>query len=150
MLYLANAAPFLGMVQITVYTGAVMMLFLFVLMVVGLDSSDSLVETLRAWEAAVAKVTHWIFYFLMLAIPLTGWGMHSAGSGGKPVSMFGLFDFPALPVGSDKPTIGLFHELHEVTATAMLVLLGLHVLAALKHQFLDRDGTMARMLRFSR
>ena len=47
VLYLANAAPFLGMVQIIVYTGAVMMLFLFVLMVVGVDSSDSLVETLR-------------------------------------------------------------------------------------------------------
>ena len=47
ILYIANSAPFLGMVQIIVYTGAVMMLFLFVLMVVGVDSSDSLVETLR-------------------------------------------------------------------------------------------------------
>ena len=47
VLYIANAAPFLGMVQIIVYTGAVMMLFLFVLMVVGVDSSDSLIETLR-------------------------------------------------------------------------------------------------------
>ena len=40
ILYVANSAPFLGMVQIIVYTGAVMMLFLFVLMVVGVDSSD--------------------------------------------------------------------------------------------------------------
>ena len=47
VLYIANSAPFLGMVQIIVYTGAVMMLFLFVLMVVGVDSSDSLIETLR-------------------------------------------------------------------------------------------------------
>ena len=47
VLYIVNAAPFLGMVQIIVYTGAVMMLFLFVLMVVGVDSSDSLIETLR-------------------------------------------------------------------------------------------------------
>jgi len=47
ILYVANAAPFLGMVQIIVYTGAVMMLFLFVLMVVGVDSSDSLIETIR-------------------------------------------------------------------------------------------------------
>ena len=52
VLYLANAAPFLGMVQIIVYTGAVMMLFLFVLMVVGVDSSDSLVETLRGQRVA--------------------------------------------------------------------------------------------------
>ena len=47
VLYVALQAPFLGMVQVIVYTGAVMMLFLFVLMVVGVDSSDSLVETIR-------------------------------------------------------------------------------------------------------
>ncbi len=46
-LYIAQDAPFLGIVQIVVYTGAIMMLFLFVLMLVGVDASDSLVETLR-------------------------------------------------------------------------------------------------------
>lgn len=45
--YIANEAPFLGIVQIIVYTGAVMMLFLFILMLVGVDSSDSLEETIR-------------------------------------------------------------------------------------------------------
>jgi NADH-quinone oxidoreductase subunit J len=45
--YVVNAAPFLGVVQIIVYTGAIMMLFLFVLMLVGRDASDSLIETLR-------------------------------------------------------------------------------------------------------
>ena len=52
VLYIANSAPFLGMVQIIVYTGAVMMLFLFVLMVVGVDSSDSLIETIRGQRLA--------------------------------------------------------------------------------------------------
>jgi NADH-quinone oxidoreductase subunit J len=47
VLYAVQDAPFLAAVQIIVYTGAVMMLFLFVLMLVGVDSSDSLVETLR-------------------------------------------------------------------------------------------------------
>lgn len=58
ILYIANSAPFLGMVQIIVYTGAVMMLFLFVLMVVGVDSSDSLVETLRGqrWAAILLAI----------------------------------------------------------------------------------------------
>ena len=45
--YIAGQAPFLGFVQIIVYTGAVMMLFLFVIMLVGVDSSDSLVETIK-------------------------------------------------------------------------------------------------------
>ena len=52
VLYIANSAPFLGMVQVIVYTGAVMMLFLFVLMVVGVDASDSLIETIRGQRAA--------------------------------------------------------------------------------------------------
>lgn len=112
--------------------------------------SPPLVETLKAWEAALAKVTHGLLYFLMLAVPVAGWGLHSAFGQGKPVSMFGLFNFPALPVGSDKPTIGMYHELHEVFATAMLLLMVVHVLGALKHQFIDRDGTMRRILPWGR
>jgi NADH-quinone oxidoreductase subunit J len=51
-LYVVNAAPFLGAVQIIVYTGAIMMLFLFVLMLVGRDASDSLIESLRGQRTA--------------------------------------------------------------------------------------------------
>ena len=51
-IYVVNQAPFLGAVQIIVYTGAIMMLFLFVLMLVGRDSSDSLIETLRGQRVA--------------------------------------------------------------------------------------------------
>ena len=51
-MYVVNSAPFLGAVQIIVYTGAIMMLFLFVLMLVGRDASDSLIETLRGQRIA--------------------------------------------------------------------------------------------------
>lgn len=56
VLYLSLNAPFLGMVQIIVYTGAIMMLFVFVMMIVGVDSSDSFVETLKGqrWAALIA------------------------------------------------------------------------------------------------
>ena len=56
--YIAQDADFLGVIQIFVYTGAVMMLFLFVLMLVGVDSSDSLVETLtgQRWATAVLSI----------------------------------------------------------------------------------------------
>ena len=58
ILYVALQAPFLGMVQVIVYTGAVMMLFLFVLMIVGVDASDSLVETIKGqrWLAIVLSL----------------------------------------------------------------------------------------------
>ena len=52
MLYIAQDALFLGVVQVVVYTGAVMMLFLFVLMLIGVDSSESLVETIRGQRIA--------------------------------------------------------------------------------------------------
>ncbi|XVV03391.1 NADH-quinone oxidoreductase subunit J [Actinosynnema sp. CA-248983] len=54
VLYMVQQAPFLGFVQIIVYTGAIMMLFLFVLMLVGRDSSDSVVEVLRGQRLAAA------------------------------------------------------------------------------------------------
>lgn len=56
MLYIAQDALFLGVVQIVVYTGAVMMLFLFVLMLIGVDSADSLVETIRGQRLAAIGV----------------------------------------------------------------------------------------------
>jgi NADH-quinone oxidoreductase subunit J len=54
--YTAEHAPFLAVVQVVVYTGAVLMLFLFVLMLIGVDSMDSLVETLRGQRAAALAV----------------------------------------------------------------------------------------------
>lgn len=74
ILYIANNAPFLGMVQIIVYTGAVMMLFLFVLMVVGVDSSDSLIETIRAQRFLSMLLG-------LLLIVILVWGLGSALSG---------------------------------------------------------------------
>jgi NADH-quinone oxidoreductase subunit J len=50
--YIVQAGPFIGMVQIIVYTGAIMMLFLFVLMLVGRDASDAVIESLRGQQAA--------------------------------------------------------------------------------------------------
>jgi NADH-quinone oxidoreductase subunit J len=52
VLYIAQDAVFLGVVQVVVYTGAVMMLFLFVLMLIGVDSADSLIETIRGQRIA--------------------------------------------------------------------------------------------------
>ncbi|MEV6067442.1 NADH-quinone oxidoreductase subunit J [Nocardia sp. NPDC052001] len=71
--YIAENALFLGIVQIVVYTGAVMMLFLFVLMLVGVDSSESLRETLRGQRIAVLIVG---IGFGMLVIAAVARGMN--------------------------------------------------------------------------
>ncbi len=100
VLYLASEAEFLGVVQVFVYTGAVMMLFLFVLMLVGVDSSDSLVETIQGHKAAATVVVLGLVSVMSLAIGsirlptavgLTG----SAGSPGpntSPGNVNGLAD----------------------------------------------------------
>ncbi len=74
VLYIANNAPFLGMVQVIVYTGAVMMLFLFVLMVVGVDSSDSLIETIKGQRFLAMLLG-------LLLIVILVWGLGSALAG---------------------------------------------------------------------
>jgi NADH-quinone oxidoreductase subunit J len=86
VLYLAQDAPFLGVVQVVVYTGAVMMLFLFVLMLVGVDSADSLVETLRGQR--VAAVVAAIGFGALLVLGLgdavtTNEGLDAANADGN-------------------------------------------------------------------
>lgn len=68
IVYFAQQAPFLGSVQIFVYTGAVMMLFLFVLMLVGVDSSDSLIETIKGQRAAASLLGLGVVVLLLATI----------------------------------------------------------------------------------
>jgi NADH-quinone oxidoreductase subunit J len=79
IIYVSLSAPFLGMVQVIVYTGAIMMLFLFVLMVVGVDSSDSLVETVRGQRPA-AILSGLGFAILLLGLLGSGTSEMPAGS----------------------------------------------------------------------
>lgn len=104
------------------------------------------VPTMKRWEVVLARITHWLFYILIVAIPLSGWAMTSAASGGQPVDFFGLFGFPGLPLSRNEATAGVLHEVHEIGATMVLLLFFLHVAAALKHQFFNRDTTLARMI----
>ena len=72
--YLIEQGPFLGLVQIIVYTGAIMILFLFVLMLVGRDSSDSIVESLRGqrWAAALFGIGFALMVALAVGRAFTG------------------------------------------------------------------------------
>ena len=88
ILYFSLEAPFLGTIQIIVYTGAIMMMFLFVLMMVGVDSSDSLIETIKG-QRVLASLFGLIFGAMLvsaitssLASPSAGLAAVSADSGG--------------------------------------------------------------------
>jgi NADH-quinone oxidoreductase subunit J len=77
--YTAEQAPFLAVVQVVVYTGAVLMLFLFVLMLVGVDSTDSLVETLRGQRVAAVVVGLGFAVLLVAGLADALHGFHPRG-----------------------------------------------------------------------
>ena len=96
-----------------------------------------------AWQRRAAHGSHFMLYALLFALPLTGWLMSSAAN--RPVSWFGLMQLPDF-VAPDKGLQELFHDAHHFLIWTLLALASLHVAAALKHQLIDRDGLLFRML----
>lgn len=95
------------------------------------------------WKKRLAHLVHFGLYASMVIMPLSGWAMSSAA--GYPVSFFGLFNLPDLVI-KDKQLSGLFKEIHEVSATVLIILFILHVGAALLHHFIYKDNVLKRML----
>src|SRR3546814_13685651 len=91
------------------------------------------------WQAAAARATHIFFYVAMIALPLTGWLMSSAAPVRYPLPFFWLFDVPYLPVAQAKPIAGVWHEAHEILGLSAIAIVVLHVLAALKPTYIERN-----------
>ena len=98
---------------------------------------------MKAWEVMLARITHWLFYLLMLVAPVTGWLMVSAI--GRSTSWFGLFDVGPLPVGGGEDAKETYEERHELIGWILLALVALHVLGALKHQLQGHRHLFGRM-----
>lgn len=96
-----------------------------------------------AWQLKAAELTHGLLYVLMFAVPLSGWLMSSAK--GFPVVWFGVLPLPDL-VGKDEALGDLFKLAHQWLNFSLLGLVALHLGAVLKHQFIDRDTTLSRIL----
>lgn len=97
---------------------------------------------LPPWQALLAHLVHGLIYGFLVAMPLLGWIVLSAG--GKPVPLFG-FELPAL-VAPDPDLAKQARELHETLGTAGYWLIGLHAAAALYHHYVRRDDSLRRML----
>ena len=95
------------------------------------------------WQRRAAQGTHGLLYLLFFAVPLAGWAYSS--SSGFPVVVFGVLPLPDwVPV--DRELASALKLLHKVLALGLAALVGLHIVAALKHHFMDRDGLLRRML----
>lgn len=109
--------------------------------------------TYQRWERIVSHSVHGLLYLLMLGLPLSGWLHDSAwkDAAAHPMHLYGLVPWPRIaaimqldPV-SKEHWHSVFGEWHESLGTILYVLVGLHVLGALKHQFIDKQPELQRM-----
>ncbi len=102
------------------------------------------------WQKLLARGTHWAFYALMILTPLAGWAIVSVSPTDIPTRWFGLIPVPHLPffngVTDREAVEHMMEERHELLAYVILGLLVLHVGAALKHAFVDKDGVFTSMV----
>ncbi|NRG18468.1 cytochrome b [Rhizobiales bacterium] len=114
-----------------------------------INPSPRLPQTMSRIERVAAHLGHAGLYALMLAIPLSGWLMVSASPWGIPTVIFNLFTVPHLPVpealGDKAAAEAVLKGVHEILGWSLIVLVGLHVAAALKHHFISRDTVFKRM-----
>lgn len=99
-------------------------------------------RAMPAWQRAAFHGTHHLMYVLFFAIPLTGWAYSSAA--GFPIVWFGVLPLPDL-LAVDKEFAKVIKPFHEWCAKGLAVLVLMHIGAALKHQWLDRDRLLSRM-----
>lgn len=99
-------------------------------------------DAMPAWQRVAFHGTHHLMYLLFFAVPLTGWAYSSAA--GFPIVWFGVLPLPDF-MAVDKEFAKVIKPFHELCANGLAALVLLHVAAALKHQFIDRDGLLARM-----
>ena len=97
-------------------------------------------NSMKLWEKRLAKATHHSLYLLMFLIPVSGIIM-SAGS------KYGIkwFGIKVIPGFDDKAIRELFFQFHEIFGLLLLFLLIFHILGAIKHSIIDKDGTLRRM-----
>jgi cytochrome b561 len=108
-----------------------------------LHKPPSSLADLPWWQNAAAHLVHWLLYALLILLPILGW--MNASWRGMPVALFGL-ELPQL-VTTRAPGWAWSGDVHVVLSNyALLALVGLHVVAALYHQFIRRDGVLQRML----
>lgn len=107
------------------------------------DLPAATLAVMAAWQQRSYRATHRLMYALFFAVPLAGWAYSSAA--GFQVVWFGVVPLPDL-VAVDEELAELLKGLHQLLAFGLGALVIVHVAAALKHQFVDRDGLMQRML----
>jgi cytochrome b561 len=105
------------------------------------------------WQVAAARTGHAALYFIIVAMPLSGWIYDSAWeyAADVPIDFFGLFEMPRIAWVADMPPVPkkaldeVFHVVHVWLSYLLYVLIAAHLIGAAKHQWFDRVPTLQRM-----
>lgn len=95
------------------------------------------------WQKKAARVSHGLMYILIFAVPLSGYFYSLAA--GVPVVYLGVVPLPVF-IGPDQELKALLKQVHYACNVTLLIVFFLHILAVIKHQLIDRDRTLQRML----
>ncbi len=101
------------------------------------------------WQQRTAHMTHVLLYVLIFAVPLSGWLFDSA-SALRPLHWWGVVTMPSLTGGPAPDWADVTRSLHHFLFWTLVVVVIVHVGAALKHHFIDRDNVLRRMLPWGR
>lgn len=99
-------------------------------------------SSMPAWQHHASNISHGLLYFFLFAMPLSGWLMSSAKA--YSVSWFNLFALPDF-IAPSESLADVFHTAHHYLAEALFVVTVVHVVAALKHHFIDKDDVLTGM-----
>jgi len=108
------------------------------------------VSQYKKHEVILSKVVHWVLIVGTLLFPISG--MMMSGAGGHGIMVFGIelmasnYDAAGEAIALNERMAELGHEVHETLGKVMMVAIGLHIVGALKHHFIDKDNTFKRML----
>ena len=95
----------------------------------------------------LARASHALFYVVLVVMPMSGWWLSSAVPNPRRHTFgFGIFDIPFLPVAQSWAAAGQAKFVHGTLVWLMAGLVILHIIAALKHHFIDKDDILRRML----
>lgn len=100
-------------------------------------------DNMQSWQKKASHIAHALMYVLIFAVPLSGYFYSLAA--GVPVMYLGVIPLPVL-IAPDPELKALLKQVHYAFNVVLLGVFCLHVLAVLKHQFIDRDRTLQRML----
>jgi cytochrome b561 len=140
-----RTVPVSTLIDLHVWFGTLILFVAVVRLAVRLTHGEPEPEDgLPPWQRQSARLTHWLLYILLFVVPILGW--LNASWRGMTVSFFGLFDLPKL-IATRAAGWGWTGDVHGLLANyLLLVLVGLHVAAALYHHFVRRDRVLQRML----